>query len=78
MDRSESDIAADHHVAGSRDTGGRDPDKGASGDAGSEGDGGSTTGVDRNQEFVGRVAGADEGYEAETGAEARAEQERNR
>lgn len=67
--RSEADVAHDPHVAESRDTGGRPrttPSEGAP-------DGTSTTGTDRNETFVGRVAGDDAGYSGETGAEARAE-----
>ncbi|WP_214367823.1 hypothetical protein [Pseudonocardia sp. H11422] len=64
---SESDIADDEAVAGSRDTGGRpaadDPDEGT------------TTGTTENDEFVGRVSGQDVGYAGETGAEARAAEE---
>ncbi|MER5671827.1 hypothetical protein [Pseudonocardia alni] len=63
------DVAPDPHLANSRETGGI-PGKG--------GDAGSTTGTGESGEFVGRVAGLDEGYAGETGAEARAEAERRR
>lgn len=56
----------DPNVANSRAQGGRqDRD-------GDDLDGAATTGVDRNEEFVGRVAGDDPGYAEETGAERRA------
>lgn len=64
MHGSESDVAADKKIAGSRDTGGLDEQEAT--------DATSTTGVDRNEEFVGRVAGDDPAYAGETGAEARA------
>lgn len=54
----------DPNVANSRAQGGRQ-------DRDGDGDGAATTGVDRNEEFVGRVAGADPGYAEETGAERR-------
>jgi hypothetical protein len=57
----EGDAPADTGVAASRETGG--------GPTGTE----STTGTGRNEEFVGRTAGVDEGYAGETGAEAREE-----
>jgi hypothetical protein len=38
-------------------------------------DQGSTTGTTPSEEFVGRVAGEDTGYEEETGAERRAREE---
>ncbi len=60
----ESDVAEDSHVAQSRATGGVD------GDAG--GDSASTTGTAPSEEFVGRVAGQDEGDVGLSGAEARA------
>lgn len=66
---SESDVAADPQTAGSRETGGvpnpEAPDQT------------STTGTTPNAEFVGRVAGEDVGYEEETGAERRAEADRD-
>jgi hypothetical protein len=64
----ESDVAADHNVARSRDVGGDHPDRKDRPDP----DGESTTGTDENEKFVGRVAGDDAGYAGETGAEARA------
>ncbi len=71
MPGAESDIPADEHVAGSRDTGGV-PDEDAPDQA-------STTGTTLNEEFVGRVAGQDASFDEETGAEARAEAgQRNR
>lgn len=63
----ESDVDTDDAVANSRDTGGGDSD---------DGDAASTTGTGPTEEFVGRVAGQDEGYAGETGAEARAAAER--
>jgi hypothetical protein len=66
---SESDVAADMHVARTRATGGVDPRPHTA-------DGLSTTGVERTGEFVGRVAGDDAGYAGETGAEVRAEARR--
>jgi hypothetical protein len=60
---------SDMHVAGSRATGGVDPRPHTA-------DGLSTTGVERTGEFVGRVAGDDAGYAGETGAEVRAEAQR--
>lgn len=63
----ESDVREDKHVARSRDTGGaRDS---------CEPDAGSATGTTENQKFVGRAAGQDEGYDEETGAEARGTEE---
>ena len=67
---SESDVPADPHVAHGRETGGR-----AHGERDHDDDAESTTGVEQSETFVGRVAGADEGYEEETGAEARREGE---
>jgi hypothetical protein len=70
MHRSESDISDDPHVAQSREVGGRDehdePDR-------ADRDGTATTGVRRNEEFVGRVTGEDAGDTGTTGAEERAE-----
>lgn len=63
----ESDVEMDQGVANSRATGGL-PQQ--------DGDSGGTTGVGESDEFVGRVAGQDEGYAGETGAEARAEAQR--
>lgn len=59
----EDDVAGDGHLAGSRVTGGLD---------GGSGDAGSTTGTGDSEEFVGRVAGQDDGVERISGAEARA------
>ncbi|MBA3525247.1 MAG: hypothetical protein H0T85_12025 [Geodermatophilaceae bacterium] len=62
-DKREDDVATDDALANSRDAGGADTD---------DGDSASTTGTGASEEFVGRVAGQDEGYAGETGAEARA------
>lgn len=59
----EDDVAGDGNLAQSRDEGG-------AGDG--TGDAGSTTGTGTSEEFVGRVAGQDDGSERLTGAEARA------
>jgi hypothetical protein len=59
----EDDVTEDGHLAQSRDTGG--------GGRGT-GDAESTTGTGNSEEFVGRVAGQDDGAERLTGAEARA------
>ncbi len=73
---SEPDVEADPQVAGNRDVGGVDPDRKDRDDPRhGDPDGPSTTGTDENQEFVGRIAGEDSGFEGETGAEARAERE---
>lgn len=64
----ETDVDDDEAVANSRETGG-DPD--AEGE-----DAGATTGTGQSEEFVGRVSGQDAGYEEETGAEARAAEQR--
>jgi hypothetical protein len=63
----EDDVDTDEKLANARPTGG-DPKQ--------DGDSGSTTGTGEAEEFVGRVAGRDEGYAGETGAEARSEAER--
>jgi hypothetical protein len=68
---SEPDVEVDPHVARSREAGGVDPDR-----KDRPADGPSTTGTDENEQFVGRVAGDDAGYTGETGAEARAEEDR--
>jgi hypothetical protein len=68
-DKSESDVADDPKLADSRDTGGV-----VDGDADDQA---STTGSSPTPDFVGRVAGDDVGYAGETGAEARAEAERD-
>lgn len=60
----EDDVATDDQLANSRATGG---------DPGQGGDAGSTTGTGESEEFVGRTAGQDLGYEEETGAEVRAQ-----
>ena len=60
---SESDVPADSAVAESRETGGSP--------TADTPDAQSTTGTGESDEFVGRVAGADEGFEGETGAERR-------
>lgn len=62
----EGDAPADTDVAVTRETGGVP--------GGTE----STTGTGPNGTFVGRTAGLDEGYAGETGAEARAEDEREK
>jgi hypothetical protein len=61
----EDDVPEDPALANSRATDGTD--------TGGDGDSTGTTGVDRNEEFVGRVAGDDAGYAGETGAERRAQ-----
>ena len=66
---SEQDVGQDPAVASSRATGGGHEDH--------PGDSGSVTGTGDTDVFVGRVAGLDEGYAGETGAEARREQERD-
>lgn len=63
--QSEEDVSGDPQLAESRETGGNPGDQDGT-------DGTSTTGTAESQEFVGRVAGDDEGYAGETGAEARA------
>ncbi len=74
---SEPDVEPDPQVARSREAGGVDPDqKDRPVDESADPDGPSTTGTDENEQFVGRVAGQDAGYAGETGAEARAEEER--
>lgn len=72
MPGAESDVSDDDEVAGTRDTvagtrntGGDDREHG--------GDAPTTTGTGPNETFVGRVSGEDEGFDEETGAEARAE-----
>ncbi len=64
-EKPETDVEGDDKVAGSRTTGGV-PDPDAE-------DQGSTTGSTPDDEYVGRTAGSDIGYEEETGAERRAE-----
>lgn len=63
-DKSESDVASDPQVAGSRDTGGK-PDPDAPDQA-------SSTGTSPTEEYVGRIAGDDPGDIEESGAERRA------
>ena len=65
----EDDVDTDDALANSRPTGGGDSE---------EGDSGTTTGTGHSEEFVGRAAGQDLGYEEETGAEARSEANRGR
>ena len=60
----EDDVSTDPALANSRPAGG-DPTQ--------RKDSGSTTGTGENDEFVGRIAGQDLGYEEETGAEARSQ-----
>lgn len=60
---SEDDVADDPRLAQARDRGGKPEQR--------DTDATSTTGVDRNEEYVGRVAGDDPGYSGETGAERR-------
>ena len=64
-DGSGEDVARDPALASSRATGGDHPEL--------SGDRGSTTGTGRTGGFVGRIAGDDNGYAGETGAERRAE-----
>lgn len=59
------DVEQDPTLANSRVTGGRDTQ---------EGDAATTTGTGETEEYVGRVAGQDEGFAGQTGAEARAEE----
>jgi hypothetical protein len=67
-DWSEEDVARDDKQALSRERGGvADP---------AEPDQGSSTGTTPNEEMVGRVSGQDVGYAGETGAERRAEWEK--
>jgi hypothetical protein len=64
-ERAEPDTQADPARVDSRETGGVEDE--------SKPDQGSTTGTTPDDEYVGRVAGQDVGYEEETGAERRAE-----
>jgi len=59
----EDDVEADPNVARTRETGGAGSD---------DGDGATTTGTGPSEDFVGRVAGQDEGDDRESGAEVRA------
>lgn len=68
----EDDVPADPALANARETGGIDHDDRDRDDRTDTDDATSTTGVDRTEEFVGRVAGDDSGYAGETGAERRA------
>jgi hypothetical protein len=72
MDGAESDVSPDRHAARSREAGGLDPAQRSSGEE-RDRDAESTTGTERNEHYVGRVAGQDAGYTGETGAEARIE-----
>jgi hypothetical protein len=56
------DVTPDAHTARTRETGGSDRD---------DADSAATTGTGRSEEFVGRVAGQDDGFAEETGAEVR-------
>ena len=67
---SESDVAADAHLARTRETGGVSD---GHPDDRTEADQLGTTGTGVTEEYVGRVAGDDPGYAGQTGAEARAE-----
>jgi hypothetical protein len=60
--RPAEDVRPDRHTARTRETGGPDRD---------DTDSAATTGTGRTEEYVGRVAGQDEGFAGETGAEAR-------
>jgi hypothetical protein len=60
----EEDVRADTATARTRETGGADRD---------DADSATTTGTGTSEEFVGRVAGQDEGAAGWSGAEARAE-----
>ncbi|CAN5717814.1 hypothetical protein BH24ACT13_BH24ACT13_07030 [soil metagenome] len=66
----EDDVADDDTQARTRATGGA-PEEGSPGDTAEDSKG--TTGTGESEEFVGRAAGQDDGYEGETGAERRAE-----
>lgn len=66
-------MSADTHLARTREAGGERSEHPA--DRATD-DENTTTGTGENEEFVGRVSGQDAGYEEETGAEARAEQQR--
>jgi hypothetical protein len=59
----EDDVEPDNAVARTRETGGG---------PGDDADKATTTGTGKNEEFVGRVAGQDEGDDRESGAEVRA------
>ena len=67
-DKGEDDVADDPQLAGSRATGGTDERD--------DDDQASTTGTSDTPEYVGRIAGDDVGYAGETGAERRAEANR--
>jgi len=64
----ESDTGRDPNVARTRASGGEPGHD--------EGDAAGTTGPGESETFVGRVAGQDEGFAGQTGAEVRAEEER--
>lgn len=63
--KAESDVEPDEHRVNSRGTGGVDDER--------KPDQASTTGTTPDEEYVGRVAGADPGDVGESGAERRAE-----
>lgn len=66
----EDDVPNDPALANAREAGGKEP---GTHDTPGDPDGEGTTGVDSNEEFVGRVGGGnDPGYAGETGAERRA------
>ena len=71
MSGPENDVPNDPAVANAREEGGKAP---TSHDTAADPDGESTTGVDANEGFVGRVAGDDPAHAGETGAERRAQQ----
>ena len=60
--RTAEDVAPDTHTARTREAGGTDRD---------DTDSATTTGTGHSEKYVGRVAGQDEGFTGETGAEAR-------
>lgn len=60
--RPAEDVQSDAHTACTRETGGADRD---------DADSAATTGTGRTEGYVGRVAGQDEGFAGETGAEVR-------
>jgi hypothetical protein len=62
--RTVEDVEADPHIARTRRTGGADTERH---------DSAGTTGTGDSGDFVGEVAGQDEGFTGETGAEARAD-----
>jgi hypothetical protein len=68
-DKGETDVAHDPNVATSRDTGGIADEQ--------QVDQASTTGTTPTPEYVGRIAGDDVGYAEETGAERRAQADKD-